>query len=286
MGGEEAGGEAMKWWSSRKREDSRDPMDAMTDPSVSREVFALLYAKLLQQRKPEIELEMIDTFSLRFEGQDGMSYTVGLENLWIQCHEEREEAKEAIERHLAVVANVGKPLIVLPESIFPMIKGQEYVDTLGEEPESKFAVEHLAADLWIAYNLRGDGSYSSLSWRELQEAGIAKESVKELAMQNLMRDAPDMHYDKHRETVVCVGGHLTASLLLLNHVWQWMEEEVLGQAVVVSVPVDHMVLCANANSPTAVVELREKTLQVFETLDNCVSPTLLKRVNGSWRSLS
>ena len=268
-----------------EQEAASDPISLMLAPGVSREVFLLLYSKLLGEKLAGAEIQSVEPFSLQFEGENGFTYTVGLENVWIQVHEEPSGARQLLEHHLATIARSGEPLVVEAANILPMIKGHGYVELLGERPDESIALEHYVADLWIAYCLRHEGSYSTLSWEELAGAGIDRKDLRRLALSNLQRTMPNVEFEIDQGVLVLEGaGELTATILLTDSVWNWLlQEGVIGDDFVVSTPVDHIVLVADGRAAEDVRALRRRAQEMFDELDHTVSPTVLRRTGSGWR---
>ncbi len=255
---------------------------AMAAPTTSREAFFLLYSRLLELRCGLKDLEFSEEACLSFEGANGYTYKLHLENLWILCSGDRASADETIEKYVSVVANLGKETPIEEGSIVAWIRDQAFLDTLGAKPD--LAMRHLAADLWIVYAARQEGGSRSISSSELARLGLSVEALFPLALKNLgSLLLPPEQTDFNNFTLLTAGGDFTPALLLLDELWEEIADQFPGDIVVVA-PTSDSVLVTSSQSPAGISHIRKRAIELEATEDHVVSTTLLRRVNGGWKS--
>ncbi len=213
---------------------------------------------------------------------DGSKNILYLDNLWILCQNDKPGAADTIERYLVMAENLGDEPPLRREQIIPWVKDQIYVQQFLEN--STIAREHLAADFWIVYAADGDGSSTAITDEDIERMGIPRESVRDLAIENLRRILPpiEMH-EFYSCLLLCAGANYVPSLLLLDVVWEHMASQVKGD-IVVAAPISDSVFVAGTESPEGVAHIRERALVLEAEGDHVVTSTLLRRIPGGWKA--
>jgi hypothetical protein len=251
-------------------------------PSTSKETFSILYSRLVELRCDVRKMTILEPGVLSLEAKEGWTHKLYLENLWILCRQDPENARATIEQYIGVVSRLGNEPPVKRQDIIAWIRCADAVDLWGADPH--VLMEHLAADLWIVYAAVVEGGSHSISEDDLIVAGVAREELHQLAIGNLMRILPRCEvHDFEFFKLLAAGPDFCPSLLLLDGLWENLAQEFTGDMVVVA-PVSDSVFVTSSDSATGLAHIRKRALTLEETEDHIVSTTLLRRVNGGWKA--
>lgn len=259
---------------------SKDLIQAMLRPQITKESFFLLYSRLLELRCGARELRYEEPDMLSLKTAEGTEHKLYLQNLWIQSRDNLAEGREVIERFVSVVSGFGKEVEATRDAVVPLVKDQTYIDFLGEG--TNVLIEHLAADLWIVYAVDRDTNITTLSEKEMVALELSREDLRNLATENLRNILPPV--ECHGEGpwfLLVAGGDYVASLLLLDSVWEFATNQVKGDVVAVA-PTRDVVLFTCANSIEGLAAIRQRATELVSTSDHIVSPTLLRRIGDRW----
>jgi len=212
--------------------------------------------------------------------------TISLENLFRQSESlSTEERSAMILRYFNVLSGVDQASEepISRSQIVPAIKDQLYFGELGTVV--KVVREHFVADLWIAYVRDLPTRMLSLMESELPKLGLAREVLRELAIENLKGILPDIEKHGDGSWFMVTAGDYTASVLLLDAVWEQLESDVAGD-LVVAAPTRDVLLVTGTESTNDIATIRAKAIELEQGGSYAISQTLLRRRNGKWESLS
>jgi uncharacterized protein YtpQ (UPF0354 family) len=280
----------MKLWPFGKKEkisaaESRQPeitaLDRMLAKDCSQEEFVLLFMRMLQERDPDYTIELIDDLTLRMVDSAGNESTTYLSNAWISYSRDRENRRDLLERHVRVAQILRDPdPPLIREQVIPIVKDSGYMSMF--KPEDKPQCEHLCGDLWLVYAEDLPDKISSLNRERVREAGIAESEIRELARNNLRRIIPNVeHHGDGPWFLLSAGSDYTASLLLLDEIWNELAESVEGE-IVATAPARDVVLYTGSQSREGLAAIREQAAHVVQTGNYVISTTLVTRVNQKW----
>jgi uncharacterized protein YtpQ (UPF0354 family) len=252
-----------------------------------RAALADSFRALLLERFPEATMEERGELQFRVEIPEREGMTVFLHNLFRQAEGvDPERADAAIRGHFNAMFPEKDPGCEEPDAsqIVPTIKDQVYIDQAGAM--MPFVQEHLVADLYIVYAVDLPTQIKTLKQEQLDALGISAESLREVAIENLRTMLPPL--EKHGEGpwfLLTAGNYYTASVLLLDAVWEQMQEFVEGD-IVVAVPARDTLLVTGSASAGGITALRTHARQIEEGGSYTISQTLLRRKAGKWVALS
>jgi uncharacterized protein YtpQ (UPF0354 family) len=256
-------------------------LERLLSKDCNRDEFVLLCVKLIQERLPDAEVEMIGETAIRIKNAEGKESTTYFDNAWIAYSRKDEESRTLIERHIRVASSLLDPAgPLLSDQIVALIKDSEYVESLNKTGNS--VLEHMCGDLWIVYAVDKPESMSSLARTDMAAAGIAEENLRNLALENLRRIMPSV--EQHGDGPwygLFAGGDYTASLLLFDSVWDQVADSIEGDIVAV-VPARDTLLFTGSESPEGLKMIKEQANYVVTTGNYIVSDTLIVRKDGRW----
>ena len=258
--------------------------DDLESPTLKREELFRLYADAIKARFTPRKVSFQNPDRLDIESADGRDIKVFLENLWIQCRNSTEPRSNVFERHLAALESVMTPQTVSAgrDDVVPIIKDDEYLAVNSES----VVKEHLAGDIWIVYALDLPKATQALTESRMKELEIETKDLRFLALSNLRRILPEI--EQHGSGpwyMLTAGGDYTASLLLLDDVWNALSQSVEGD-IVAAVPSRDVVLFTGARSKDGIDWIKRKAREIHEGGDHIVSQTLFRRVSGEWKVFS
>jgi hypothetical protein len=149
-------------------------------------------------------------------------------------------------------------------------------------------VEPLAGDLILTYFRDLRPTYPAVTEAELEEYGMSREELRELALKNA-REAwrGQIKFLDRGSLFEIVGGatsngvSMTATIILHDTVWEILADN--HRQSVVAFPRRDRILCAPMNEPEAVEELRNALASMEFDHPDALSPLLYERHEGVWR---
>lgn len=252
----------------------------------AREELCRRFQGLIKKRLPQAELEETGPMQLRVSGPGLSESTVFLENLYRQISIlDPAEAESLIEQHVQSVISATERLAdtIRREQIIPMIKDQGYLDHVGDVQLVK---EHLVADLWIVYAIDLPTRIMTLSPDRMEELALQPGELRALALANLATLLPPVEtHDDETWMLITAGSDYTASVLLLDEVWDQLAEEVEGD-LVVAAPTRDVLLATGSASMEGIRAVRAKAIELEQGGSYAISQTLLRRRAGRWVAFS
>lgn len=138
--------------------------DKLNKPDLKREELFSLYLDLLKERFPQHQLDFHPPDSVEIKTPDNRTFTIYMENMWLQCRNASEPRIDILERYLRSWASIMEPEPPLTkENIIPIVKDDEYLNVGGAKPS--FVHDHLVGDLWILYAVDLPHATASLTLR-------------------------------------------------------------------------------------------------------------------------
>jgi len=256
--------------------------DELANPRIDRDQFFGIYGKAASEKFApyKTSFEAPDTLKIHVEGKGALA--VHLDNIWREWSRTG-RAPETVDHHLGSIAALLAPKQApfSPDSVVPLVRDESYVRSMKPQPE--VLCDHLVADIWIVYAVDQPGAMFPLTVADLPKLGVNRSDLRQLAMKNLpkvisrieKRSSGSWH-------VLSAGNCYEASLLLIDGLWDQLQEHVNGDIVAV-VPSRTIVLFTGSDSKEGIEALRQRAKEVCATRDHLVSQTLLRRSSGQWR---
>jgi uncharacterized protein YtpQ (UPF0354 family) len=219
---------------------------------------------------------------------DESELQIWLGNLFGNLTEDHQERLDAVEHFIAALAATPAVDELPPptvESIIPQIKDDrfiEHISSLGDGSEAPLLIESLVADLHVLYASDSEYAIRPLREDDLPELGISGADLRSIAVENLRRILPpiEAQQNEYGGMMTC-GGTYEASILLLDKVWDQVQEHYSGP-VVACVPARDMMLFGNSIIPEALDMIRDIADEIEESGSYLISRTILIRQDGQW----
>lgn len=254
--------------------------DLLDRPDLSRDGFFLLYAKMIEVKFEAQNLRFEEADVLHYELTSGMKMTAFMQNAWLQCEQGDEPRSVILDRYLAALEISVSPTPATRDQVVAIIKDANYVSFLQNGKTAPPL--HLAGDLWVVYAVDLPEATQGLRLEIMDALALQVPDLHSLALRNLRQLLPKVEYIGDGPWfMVSAGPDYSASLLLLDEVWDEMAERVDGDVVAVA-PSRDIVLCTGSKSQDGLQAIRRHARQAVENGHHVISSTLLRRTEGRW----
>ncbi|NNG02642.1 MAG: DUF1444 family protein [Inquilinus sp.] len=238
---------------------------------ISGDEFAAQYADTLRRSEPEADVRITGPLELSVE-LAGESFFVFLDNAYASYRAEPERLQEVVEDYAGRLLETGRQASTGfdPSRIVPVIKGSDYLDAFARSRESGRnsapvpppAFDRYNEHLIVLYAEDQPRAVRFLYERELADAGISRDTLLELAVENLRALLPDIETVREAGLYLLVAdGIYESSLLLFDDLWigdTWRSGRLkLAGEPVVAVPTRNLLLVADSRNLESVALLRE-----------------------------
>lgn len=171
-------------------------------------------------------------------------------------------------------------------TLVPRIKTPEFLAALQEMeiPADQMPyTEPLVADLLVAYAFDLPDSFQMANVSQIAELGLRGAEVREVALDNLRRQMPEVGYqDLGPFRQIVAAENLQACVLLANRFWEQVAEEMDGEIVAVVPHRDVLLFCSSRDevSIQGIAAVAEEALSEGDR--HCLSSALLVWRENRW----
>lgn len=234
--------------------------DALSPERFTEEFKAALSASL-----PEHFITVVEPLQLKVKDEDGAEATAFLDNAYSEYSLRQTSKADIISRYVAsFVESTREAATLNPRQIVPVVKDRAWLKEVRRAMKDRGArsikeqvIEELNQDLIIVYAEDGPQNIRFISAQTLQEAGLQREQLRELAIANLRRILPPVETaNGPLVSMLTAGGDYVPSLLLLDEIWSGDNLRVSGE-IVVAVPTRDVLLFTDSHNKDGVKKLRE-----------------------------
>jgi uncharacterized protein YtpQ (UPF0354 family) len=255
-------------------------MDRLLSKNCSKDEFALLYLKLMEETKPAWKFEMTGDMQIRFVNEEGKEATTYLHNVWVAYSQNPDDRRATLERYLTVVPKLAEASPQpARDSVVAQIKDAGFFAGISNY---EFVTDHLCGDLWIVYAQDLPDRMLTMKASHLSELGLEKSELLHLAVENLSRILPNA--ERHGDGPwywLTAGGDYDASLLLIDTIWEQLADSVDGEIVAV-VPARHTLLFTGSQSEEGLKAIKQQATETVTAGSYLISETLIVRRGGRW----
>ncbi|GFE79024.1 hypothetical protein GCM10011487_10240 [Steroidobacter agaridevorans] len=234
--------------------------DVLSPQQFTEEFRAALAAAL-----PDATVAVVEPLHLTIKAPEGETARAFLDNAYSEYSRAPEDKSDVIARYVASFAESTKePGPLDPQQIVPVVKDRAWskearraARARGGKAPAEQVIEELNDDLVIVYAEDTPQNIRYFGPKDLQEAGVQKDKLRALAIENLRRILP--HHEAVKGPLVSMmtaGSDYVPSLLLLDEVWSAEELGVEGE-IVIAVPTRDVLLFTGSNNKEGVKKLRE-----------------------------
>jgi uncharacterized protein YtpQ (UPF0354 family) len=234
--------------------------------TLAPKVFTETFAKRLQAARQGSTVTVKGDLAIQIKDADGRTLEMSLANFYAGYRGDPNSLEELSRKYLAGVpppggASTKRDELLDRTRIVPVIKDRPWLDEVNgrvratgkDAPE--LAVDDFNNELVIIYALDDSNRMRFLTADEL--AGIKRNELKALAVENLIRIAPKIEVRSDGNvSMMTAGGDYAASLLLLDDIWTGGQVKVNGD-IVAAIPARDVVLVTGSQNRTGLKQMRE-----------------------------
>jgi uncharacterized protein YtpQ (UPF0354 family) len=228
---------------------------------------------------------------------EGNEFTLGLDNLKLECAKGEELCRGAIENLVANAKVLAGPhddmklsdvRLTLKDAAW-LAKAAELMNDLPPEKraQSELLRDPFVGDLSIVYVLDLPRGIRMLQAGDLQKLGVDRAKLVAVARENLRKAFPDMPLERVGETDLWTnarGDDYDSACLVLTDLWKPQAEK-WGGTLVLSVPSRNRLFATGSTKPAEIAALREATRRARSVEPHPLSDVLLKWTPKGWELL-
>jgi hypothetical protein len=203
------------------------------------------------KKHPEMKVEVLRDLELVISGPEGKVQS-SLQRSYETYAQEPERLAELIDRFVHAESLTPHAPGVARERIIPVIKTRAW---LAARP-TPLAHEDFSSDLVVIYAEDFPDFTEFLSPADLEGAGLTLESLKPLAVKNLLTILDIEPHSYPCCHMLTAGGDYEASLILADSILQEYQKKVKG-SLIVSIPASDLFLLTGSENEKGVALLKE-----------------------------
>lgn len=232
---------------------------------LSPEQFTEEFRAALATAMPNATVTVIEPLHLSVKAPQGETARALLDNAYSEYSGNPAAKSDVIARYVASFADSTKESGPLnPRQIVPVIKDRGWSKDVkraakarGADSTAEQVVEELNEDLVIVYAEDTPQNIRYFGPKDLQEAGVQKNQLRALAIENLRRILPPPEaVNGPLISMLTAGGDYVPSLLLIDEIWSGDKLDVEGE-IVVAIPTRDVLLFTGSKNKEGVKKLRE-----------------------------
>jgi uncharacterized protein YtpQ (UPF0354 family) len=243
----------------------------------------------LPHRFPAVKFTIKDdsTFVGEYQGNEIQQM---IDNAYIEYKSAPDSLGSILHRYVMAAAEVYSSHGTLTkDNIIPVIKSVGYISSLqnvgaslGANKGFNAVFEKYNDQLMIVYAQDTKAGINYFPAEDLTKSGIAKDSLRVLAIKNLISLLPDIKVRAGDGLyMVTAGGNYEASLLLLDYLWTKKNMEVDGDFIA-GVPTRDLLLVTGSNDKSGILKLKGLVKKMYATGDYTISDQIYRRVGDKF----
>lgn len=232
---------------------------------LSPEQFTAEFRAALVTALPDATITVAEPLHLTIKAPGAEVARAFLDNAYDEYSGNPAAKADVIARYVASFAESTKESGPLnPRQIVPVIKDRAWSKEMkraakarGVDSTAEQVIEELNEDLVIVYAEDTPQNIRYFGPKDLQEAGVQKDKLRALAIDNLRRILPPPEaVNGPLISMMTAGGDYVPSLLLLDEIWNGDKLGVEGE-IVLAIPTRDVLIFTGSNNKEGVKKLRE-----------------------------
>ncbi len=232
---------------------------------ISPEQFTEEFRTALAAALPDATIAVAEPLHLTIQAPAREEARAFLNNAYDEYSGNPSAKADLIARYVASFAASARRSGPLdPQQIVPVIKDRAWSKEMkraararGVNGPAEQVIEELNDDLVIVYAEDTPQNIRYFGPKDLQAAGLQKEQLRALAIENLRRILPPPEaVNGPLVSMLTAGGDYVPSLLLLDEIWSGDKLGVAGE-IVIAIPTRDVLLFTDSNNKEGVKKLRE-----------------------------
>lgn len=266
------------------------PPEAMIRP----EVFAAWFAGLLAEKYPAAGVKVVSPLVLSAKAGGKNDIRIRLDAFFDACRRRPDDREHCYRRVNAYLPNVmpGEDgSLITPNDIVAIVRTEAYLrqaaassrDDLDEQPVAR----HLVGPLWVLYAYDNSQGSGLLNARQYETLHLTRDQLDLTVVKNLERllgplETKDRSLAfKDGMQVISNGNPYESSRVLLYRQWQARAQR-QAEPLLVSVPVQDVLVCARADRPGVAEAMRNLDARIARQGSFPISPVVLRWTSTGW----
>jgi hypothetical protein len=266
------------------------PPEAMTRP----EAFAAWFAGLLAEKYPAAGVKVVSPLVLSAKAGGKNDIHIRLDSFFDACRrrpDDREHCYRWVDAYLPNIMPGADGSLITPNDIVALVRTREYLrqaaassrDDLGEQPVAR----HLVGPLWVIYAYDNSQGSGLLNARQYKALHLTPDQLDLMAVKNLARLLGPLETQdrslafKEGMQVISNGNSYESSRVLLYRQWQALAQR-QAAPLLVSVPVQDVLICARADRPGVADAMRKLDAAIARQGSFPISPVVLRWTSTGW----
>lgn len=255
--------------------------------------FTRKFAKRLASSMPALTIKVTREKELRITNPKGKESTAFLDNAYAEYRQDPKDLSAVIEKFSAGLAESSREDGSIDRTrIVPIVKDRNWIKEIRESAKSRGArdspenvIDEFNEELVVVYAEDNPKTIRYLTPENLITAGIAREDLRALAVENLKRLIPQIEVLPGPDvSMIKADGSYEASLLLFEDLWANSQIKVNGD-IVVAVPVRGVLLVTGSRNLTGIAKVRELAAKMAGESPYRLTSELFIYRDGSFKRL-
>lgn len=234
--------------------------------------FTAKFVKFLQSAQPGIDVEVKGRLQLTIKPPGGVEANVFLDNAYRNYTSDPDKLGDVIKIYASQALEIkdAKGHILDRTRIVPLIKDRSWIDEIRQsiitksgKDDFQILYDDFNGDLVIVYAEDAGDHFTYPTQKQLEEAGIPREGLRELAVANLRRIVPKCKFRRFEDVlrIKAEDGYDT-SVLLFTEMWASLAG---GGEIVVALPARDLLLWVRAADAKGVASFAKIAADVRRT---------------------
>lgn len=249
---------------------------------MSEKKFTKVYLENLKREFPDAGFKITDDLTVTTSYHD-KEFLICLDNAYLDYKAQPNSINDIMLKYMASYSDIWENNDTIDkEKIVPVIKSFDYLDMLTESygiSKDKLSVvyEKYNDRLIILYAEDKGGSFSFLTYEDLESSGVANEGLLEYAIENLGNIIPGIKNNLRDDGLymVTAGGGYENSLILFKDIWSKENFDVKGDPVI-AIPNRDLLLVTGSRDKESVEKMRQIAEKSYREFSYPITPYLFK----------
>lgn len=152
-----------------------------------------------------------------------------------------------------------------------------------EVPDLKIVFRNICEDLNCLYAIDTGTSFKIVQEKHINEWGIDRERLHELAVENFRSLIVQRMTAKGDSNGIMffVDGNLEAGLVLIDDIWQQLEDQI-GEQIVITVPSRDVIMATGKSNRAMIDKFKQTSKDILQNGDHPLSSNLFIRDAAGW----
>lgn len=258
----------------------------MTNNILTVHEYTKQYLELLIKEFPDVSFSIFDERTIEARFKDNLG-RLSVDNAYIAYQSNPDSLQQIMASYItslrSAFAQADAPAA---GNIIPVIKPHSYLNMTTHEdgpPINPGVYDIYNDELVILYAIDLPNNVRGISESDLTNLGIARESLLEIAMNNLMKIIPGIQVKGGNGLFMVMAGGTYESSLFLHHEIICKDNFKVDGELVIAIPNRDVLLVTGSNDTQNIAKVAAIANQMFSENNYPISQYLFKEVDNKWQ---